>query len=469
MTYTFPHDFMWGTATASYQVEGALHEDGRTPCIWDTFCTLPGAVADGSSGQSACDQYHRYPEDIALMRELGVKAYRLSIAWPRIMPDAGGAINQLGIDHYRRELDALREAGIMPVVTVYHWDLPQYLEDHGGWASRDTALRLADYADVLARELGDRVGIWTTLNEPWCCAYLGYGNGEHAPGVRDYGKALAAVHHLNLAHGLGAQAIRARLGDGANISSVLNLSVNVAETDSEADRAAKRRADLIANEVFLGPMFEGRYDPEIFEATKPYTDWSFVHDGDEERIHQPVQSLGVNFYSTTHVRHRGPEAAGAATDASRLRRNPMPAQDIVEVLPPAGELTAMGWNQEPRGLTTLLTELSERFPGLDLIVSENGSAWDDEVTLDPNAPGGKIVHDPKRVAYLDAHVRAVVDALQSGAKVKGYFAWSLLDNFEWALGYSKRFGIIRVDYDTQERIWKDSALRFRQIVADNAI
>ncbi|MCH4209509.1 glycoside hydrolase family 1 protein [Bifidobacterium sp.] len=478
MTTTFPGDFLWGTATASYQVEGAIREDGRTPSIWDTFCEHPGTVADGSSGEIACDQYHRYPEDIALMHELGVKAYRLSIAWPRIVPNADGAVNQLGIDHYRRELDALREAGIMPVVTLYHWDLPQYLEDHGGWARRDTALRFADYADAIASGLGDRVGIWTTLNEPWCSAYLGYGSGVHAPGVRDYGKALAAVHHLNLAHGLGVQAIRAHLGGTAKVSSVLNLAVNIAQTDSEADMAAKHRADLIANEVFLGPMLEGRYDPEIFEVTKPYTDWSFVHDGDEELIRQPMQSLGVNYYSTTHVRYRdtaaavsaaGGVAASVARPVSPAERNPMPAQDIVEALPPAGELTAMGWNQEPQGLTSLLTELGARFPDLDLFVSENGSAWDDEVTADADEPNGMIVHDPRRVAYLEAHVRAVADAIAAGAKVKGYFAWSLLDNFEWALGYSKRFGIIRVDYDTQQRIWKDSALRLRAIVAHNAI
>ncbi|MCI1219709.1 MAG: family 1 glycosylhydrolase [Bifidobacterium sp.] len=479
MTTTFPEGFIWGTATASYQVEGAIREDGRTPSIWDIFCAQPGTVADGSSGEVACDQYHRYPEDIALMRDLGVKAYRLSIAWPRIVPSVDGAVNQLGIDHYRRELDLLRESGILPVVTLYHWDLPQYLEDRGGWTNRDTALRFGDYADALARGLGDRVGIWTTLNEPWCSAYLGYGSGVHAPGVRDYGKALAAVHHLNLAHGLGVQAIRARLGETANISTVLNLAANIAQTESEADLAAKHRADLIANEVFLSPMFEGHYNPEIFEVTKPYTDWSFVHDGDEEFIHQPVQSLGVNYYSTTHVRYRDATAAAASAVAgvaasvarpvSPAERNPMPAQDIVEGLPPAGELTAMGWNQEPQGLTTLLTELSARFPGLDLFVSENGSAWNDEVSADPAAPNGIIVHDPRRVAYLEAHVRAVADAIAAGAAVKGYFAWSLLDNFEWALGYSKRFGIIRVDYDTQKRIWKDSALRLREIVVRNAI
>ncbi|MBW3091846.1 beta-glucosidase [Bifidobacterium sp. 82T10] len=461
MTIAFPQGFTWGTATASYQVEGAIHEDGRTPSIWDTFCAKPGTISDGSSGEFACDQYHRYRDDIALMKQLGIGAYRFSVAWSRIVPQFGGPVNQTGIDYYLRLLDALREAGIKPVVTLYHWDLPQYLEDRGGWADRDTALRFADYAGALARAFGDRVDTWTTLNEPWCTAYLGYGSGVHAPGIKDFGKALRAVHHLNLAHGLGARAVRAELGDAANVSVTLNLATNVADTDSPADLAAKHRADLIANEVFLGPMLDGHYDPEIFDVTSDVTDWSFVRDGDETIICQPLNSLGVNYYSSSRVRHAKP---GAVAEGAC-----MPAQDIVETLPPTGELTAMGWNQDPRVLHDMLCALSKRYPELDILITENGSAWDDTVSADPAEPNGKIIHDPKRVHYLEEHVRAVADAIAGGARVTGYYAWSLLDNFEWALGYSKRFGIIGVDYATQERIWKDSGKRFARIVRDNAI
>lgn len=400
------------------------------------------------------------------MRELGVGSYRLSIAWPRIVPELDGPVNARGIEHYLRVLDALREAGIKPVVTLYHWDLPQYLQDRGGWANRDTALRFGEYVHAVAQAFGDRVDTWTTLNEPWCSAYLGYGSGTHAPGVADYGQALDAVHHLNLAHGLGVQAVRGALGDAAKVSVTLNLAVNIAASDSQDDLAAKRRADLIANEVFLGPMLEGRYAPEIFEATAQDSDWSCLQDGDLDIIRQPLSVLGVNYYNTTHVKATMPPLPHVSASTGG---NPMPAQEGVTALPPEGELTAMGWNQEPQGLTGLLTELSRRWPDLPLMVTENGSAWEDTVSQDASIEGGAIVHDPQRVAYLDAHVRAVAQAMEQGAHVTGYFAWSLLDNFEWALGYGKRFGIIRVDYATQQRIWKDSALRFRQIIAEQAI
>ena len=462
MTFIFPETFTWGTATASYQVEGAIHEDGRTPSIWDTFCAEPGTIADGSSGEFACDQYHRYPEDIEIMKTLGVGAYRLSISWSRIIPGPDGAVNQAGVDHYVHLLEALRKAGIKPVVTLYHWDLPQYLEDEGGWTNRNTAIRFAQYAKVLAEAFGDLVDTWTTLNEPWCSAYLGYGNGVHAPGIKDYRKALQAVHHLNLAHGMAIQAIRSVLGESARVSVTLNPAVNIPVSDTAEDLAAKRRADLLGNEVFYGPMLEGRYDPEIFDVTAPYTDWPFIRDGDMDIIHQPLQSLGLNYYSTAHVRYSGEGRV-------EVEGHPLPAQGIVETLPPEGELTAMGWNQEPSGLTRLLCELSARYPDLDLVITENGSAWDDEVVADAQYPNGKIIHDRQRVAYLERHVKAVADAIQNGARVTGYFAWSLLDNFEWAFGYEKRFGIIGVDYATQERIWKDSAIRYRQIVRDNAI
>ncbi len=485
VTYIFPQGFTWGTATASYQVEGAIHEDGRTPSIWDTYCAIPGKILDGASGEYACDQYHRYQQDIALMRELGVGAYRFSVAWPRIIPHKGSAVNTAGVDYYNRLIDALLESGIKPVATLYHWDLPQYLEDDGGWPCRDTAYRFADYATVLAKAFGDRVDTWTTLNEPWCTAYLGYGNGGHAPGIKDHAQALAAVHHLNLAHGLGVQAVRAVVGEQARCSVTLNLQVNRPATDSPNDVAAVERADLFANEVFLGPMLEGRYDPRIMEATADLTDWAFVQDGDLVTIHQPLDVLGVNYYSTSTVRHVDSSRPANSSGLSDRHDNAMPAQSNVEVLPPEGELTAMGWNQDPQGLTDLLVSLSRRFPDLELMVTENGSAWDDTVDVDDTVPtvygppasdgnatiavaGGRIVHDQHRVAYLKAHIAALVTAIQEGANVTGYYAWSLLDNFEWAFGYTKRFGIIRVDYPTQERIWKDSARYYQQLATTNS-
>ncbi|OZG50416.1 GH1 family beta-glucosidase [Bombiscardovia coagulans] len=471
--YTFPDNFTWGTATASFQVEGGAHEGGRTDSIWDTYCAVPGNILDSSNGDVACDEYHRYGQDIDLMKELGVGAYRFSVAWPRIVPQADGKINQQGVDYYKKVLDDLRDAGIKPVVTLYHWDLPQYLQNAGGWANRDIAMRYGDYVSSLAHALGDRVEVWTTLNEPWCTAYLGYGNGCHAPGISDYAQALETVHHLNLAHGLGVQAVRAELGESAQVSVTLNLQVTRAASSAAEDLAAKERADLIANEVFLGPMLEGRYDERIIKATSGITDWSFNRSGDMEIIQQPLNVLGVNYYSTVYVRACDPQPEIAPGPSGRPTpgRNPMPAQERVESLAPTGELTDMGWNQEPEGLRDLLLELSERFPGLPLMVTENGSAWQDNVSTDSsslNFTNGKIVHDPKRVAYMDVHLKALADAIESGANVVGYFAWSLLDNFEWSLGYSKRFGIIRVDYETQERIWKDSGLHFREIVRANA-
>lgn len=482
MTVNFPKEFIWGAATAAYQVEGAIHEDGRTASIWDTYCAVPGNIADGSSGAVACDQYHRIDQDIAIMKELGIGAYRFSIAWPRIIPQFQGSVNQKGIDYYSLLVDKLRSAGIKPVATLYHWDLPQYLQDRGGWAWRDTAEYFAQYAAIMAGALGDRVDTWTTLNEPWCSAYLGYGNGAHAPGIRDYNQALRAAHHLNLAHGLAVAAIRSELGAQAICSVTLNLQVNRAASDSEQDMQAKHLADLFGNEVFLGPMLEGKYDPAIMDASAYITDWSFVQDGDEQLIHQPIDVLGINYYSTNTVRwvnsdnntaHERDRHAGA-----------MPAQECVETLPPTGELTAMGWNQDPQGLTDIVMKIAHRYPRLDLMITENGSAFDDVVSKDtgiaavvneqdseslPAIQGGMIVHDPQRVHYLQQHLHALAHAIEQGARVTGYFAWSLLDNFEWALGYTKRFGIIRVDYHTQQRIWKDSARYYQAVIATGAL
>ncbi|MDR1808689.1 MAG: beta-glucosidase [Propionibacteriaceae bacterium] len=463
-TRTFPPDFIWGTATASYQVEGAGREDGRTPDIWDTFCAVPGNIADGSNGSVACDQYHRYPGDIALMRELGVGAYRFSVAWPRIVPAAGGPANPRGLAYYDRLVDALLEAGIRPVVTLYHWDLPQYLQDKGGWPQRDTAFRFADYAGIVAGALGDRVDTWTTLNEPWCVAYLGYGCGAHAPGHKSHPEALAAVHHLNLAHGLGVQAIRAAAGEKAKTSITLNLSMTYPATDQAEDVAAAEQVWRIANGVWLEPELEGHYPEQVFADTAHVSDWSFIRDGDPADICQPLSNLGINYYSPNWVRRiPGAVTPTAAEAGANGWVGPHPGTETIESLPPDGELTAMGWSQHPEGLRDLLVRVAEAYPGLDLVVTENGSAWDDTV-----APDG-LVHDPQRVAYLAAHIEAIGQALDAGVPLKGYFAWSLLDNFEWACGYTKRFGLFYTDYATQNRIWKDTARWYQQLVTTNAV
>lgn len=464
----FPADFLWGSATASYQIEGAATEGGRGPSIWDTFSAVPGAVLNGDTGAVAADHYHRVPEDVAIMRDLGLQAYRLSVAWPRVQPTGSGAWNDEGIAFYVDLVDRLVEAGIAPVVTLYHWDLPQPLEDAGGWTNRATAYLFADYARKLAEVLGDKVTVWTTLNEPWCSAYLGYASGVHAPGRTEPAASLAAVHHLNLAHGLAARAIREVLGEQAQISITLNLHVTRAASDAPEDLAAKAQVDTVANEVFLQPLLEGRYPESVVAQTAGISDWSFVQDGDLDIVRQPIDLLGVNYYSTGRVRRlQGEPPVGDGSPGVDGHKSspvsPWVGCDDVEWLPQPGPHTAMGWNIEPEGLTELLVSLHERYPALPLAVTENGAAFDDEV-----APDGR-VHDVPRVAYLHDHIDAVGAAMDAGADVRGYFVWSLMDNFEWAYGYDRRFGIVRVDYDTCERTLKDSALWYRELLRTRTI
>ena len=460
---TFPTDFLWGAATASYQIEGAVDEGGRGPSIWDTFSHTPGTVLDGDTGDVAADHYHRMVEDVAIMKELGLEAYRFSVAWSRIQPTGRGPANAEGVDFYSRLVDELLAAGIRPVVTLYHWDLPQALEDEGGWTARVTAEAFAHYARILAESLGDRVWMWTTLNEPWCSSFLGYAAGVHAPGRTEPAASLAAVHHLNLAHGLAIRSIREVLGEEARVSATLNLHVTRAASDLPEDVDGKDRIDKVANEVFLQPMLEGTYPERVRADTAHLTDWSFVQDGDLEIIRQPLTVLGVNFYSTGRVR-RLQDPTSVADGAPRpdghgpSPHSPWVGCDAVEWLPQPGPHTAMGWNIEPQGLVDLLLELHERYPALPLVVTENGAAFEDEV-----APDGR-VHDPRRVAYVHDHLEAVGRARDAGADVRGYFVWSLMDNFEWAYGYDRRFGVVRVDYDTLERTWKDSALWYREVV-----
>jgi beta-glucosidase len=458
----FPDDFVFGSATAAYQIEGAVDEDGRGASIWDTFSRTPGAVENGDTGDVADDHYHRLDDDLDLIASLGLNAYRFSIAWPRIQPTGRGPANPAGLAFYERLVDGLISRGVTPVATLYHWDLPQALEDEGGWRNRETAYAFADYARIMAEALGDRVPIWTTLNEPWCSAFLGHGSGEHAPGRKDNAEALTAAHHLNLAHGLGTSALRGVLGDTVQLSVTHNLHV------IRGDAESVRRIEAVGNRIFTGPMLHGAYPADLLDDTRAITDWSFVLPGDLELIHQKIDVLGINYYNTTLV---GP-AAGAADAADSAagaasRASAFPGTDDIPRLDQPGPFTEMDWNIEPSGLLQLLEATRDEFPGLALMVTENGAAFDDVVSVDED--GETRVHDADRVDYLRRHFTAAHRAIRAGVELRGYFVWSLLDNFEWAYGYSKRFGIVRVDYDTQERILKDSALWYRDLIAERRI
>ncbi|RKT19902.1 broad-specificity cellobiase [Streptomyces sp. 1114.5] len=454
----FPAGFLWGSATSAYQVEGATTEDGRTASIWDTFCRTPGKVFQGHTGDVAVDHYHRFREDVRLMAELGLTAYRFSVSWPRVQPAGRGPASQRGLDFYRRLADELLAAGITPVATLYHWDLPQELESAGGWPERATAERFAEYAALTGEALGDRIGQWTTLNEPWCSAFLGYGSGVHAPGRTDPVDALRAAHHLNLGHGLAVTALRGVLPAGAQLSVSLNLHVLRPLTASDADRDAVRRIDAVGNRVFLGPMLEGAYPEDLLADTAHLTDWAFVRAGDEKEIHQPPDWLGVNYYTPTVVSATAEGSAPAREDGhGGGTASPWPGADLVGFHPAPGERTAMGWTVDPSGLHQLLAGLAQRYPQLPLVVTENGAAYPDEVGADGT------VEDPDRTAYLHGHLAAVHRALADGADVRGYFAWSLLDNFEWAYGYDKRFGLVHVDYSTLVRTPKASARWYTRV------
>ncbi len=462
---TFPSDFVFGSATASYQIEGAVHEGGRGPSIWDTFSHTPGTVLNGDTGDVAADHYHRVAQDIAIMRDLGLEAYRFSIAWPRIQPTGFGEPNAAGLAFYSDLVDRLVAAGIKPVVTLYHWDLPQALEDEGGWSNRETAYRFAEYARIVARALGDRVHTWSTLNEPWCSAFLGYASGVHAPGVTDDERALKAVHHLNLAHGLAARAVRDELGADTPISVTLNLHPFLPATDSPQDLEAFRRVNTIGNEVFLQPLLEGRYPADVFADTAHVTDWSFVQEGDLELIRVPIDLLGLNYYDDSVVRHGTPPVGDGNPGADGHKSSehiPWVGADEVEWVQRPGPRTAMGWGIHPEGLTRMLLEIAQRYPGQALAVTENGAAFYDEVT------DGR-VHDQDRIDYLHDHIDAVGEALAAGADIRGYYVWSLLDNFEWAYGYDRRFGVVHVDYPTGTRTVKNSALWYADVIRTRTV
>lgn len=442
---TFPADFVWGAATAAYQIEGAWREDGKGESIWDRFSHTPGKIANGDTGDVACDHYHRYREDIQLMRELSLGGYRFSISWPRVLPAGRGPINPAGLDFYERLVDGLLAAGIQPFATLYHWDLPQALQDKGGWGNRDTACWFADYADVVSRRLGDRVHHWITQNEPWVAALQGHFTGEHAPGLRDLRLALRAAHHLLLSHGLALEPLRDNGGPATQVGIALNLTPCYPASDRSADEEAAQRHDGFVNRWFLEPVLKGRYPEDILElygeqfAPPPAEDLAVIAG--------PVDFLGVNYY-TRAVCQADPEA------------------DILQVAtvrPEGSEYTLMGWEVYPEGLYDLLIRLYREYEVQCLYITENGAAFPDVVD------GERQVRDPRREGYLREHLLQAHRAVEDGVPLRGYFVWSLLDNFEWAFGYSRRFGLIYVDFETQERIIKQSGRWYARVTRENTV
>jgi beta-glucosidase len=458
----FPEGFTWGAATAAYQIEGATDADGRGLSVWDTFSRTPGKVRGGDTGDTACDSYHRYPEDADLLRSLGLSAYRFSVSWPRIFPSGSGQLNQAGLDYYKRLLDALDDRGITAAATLFHWDLPQALQDRGGWAVRDTAHRFAEYASVVAEALGDRVTRWITLNEPLVVTHNGHRIGVHAPGLTDNAVAAAVTHHLLLGHGLGAAAVRAAV-PGAEVGITLNLTpVRVAAEGSlngsaQALERARLVADATHNGVFLEPVLFGRYPEHAPAAILPPAE--LILAGDMETIATPIDFLGVNYYQPEHLR------AGDPDNLRRGEERPMPGIEgnVVHYSPEGMERTPMGWLIDPDGLYELLLRLSKDAPGLPLYITENGCAAEDYVN-----PDGE-VNDLERIKFLHLHLQAAARAARDGASLAGYYVWSLLDNFEWAYGYQKRFGIVYVDFATQQRIPKASSAFMAKVAGENAI
>ncbi len=443
----FPAGFRWGAATASYQIEGAVNEDGRGVSIWDTFVRQPGKIKNGATGDVACDHYHRYAADVALLKQLNLNSYRFSIAWPRIIPDGRGALNQKGLDFYDRLTDALLKKGIEPFATLYHWDLPQKLQDAGGWTNRATVDAFAVYTETVARRLGDRIKHWVTQNEPLVTTFLGHVTGQHAPGVQDLAAALQVSHHLLLSHGRGVQILRANVKKSQ--VGLANVAIYIeAATDKPADTAAAQRYDGMVMRWFYDPLYKGAYPAEVLENYRKLFKKDGllpIQEGDMKTIAAPTDFLGLNYYTRNRV------GAGFEPPAG-IRREP-----------PAGTPTAMGWEVYPPGLYEVLRRVTQDYAPAALYITENGAAYEDTLT-----PAGKVL-DPQRQTYLQEHLRQMHRALADGVPLRGYFAWSLLDNFEWAEGYDKRFGLFYVDYPTQRRILKQSGAWFAQVARRNGI
>jgi beta-glucosidase len=437
----FPDGFLWGVATSAYQIEGAVAADQRGRSIWDTFVHQPGRIHHGDTGDVAADHYHRLEDDLNLMAELDIRAYRFSIGWPRVQPDGKGQLNQAGLDFYRRLLEGLRSRDIEPMVTLYHWDLPQALDDQGGWLNRDTSARFADYAVAMVEEFADNARLWVTLNEPWCSAFLGYYEGRFAPGHRDYSEAYTAVHHLLLAHGLGLAAIR-DVSDTAQVGLTCNLADIAAADERDADAA--RAADMEENRVFLDPVFRGRYPDDSPDLLR---DEQLVHPGDLELISGQLDFYGLNYYIRETV-------AADPDEPNRGWRR----------VPAVGDLTSKGDGVAPDGLNRVLARVKNEYaPDLPIYITESGAAYNDYID-----PEGR-VHDPERIDYLRRHLEAAHAALEAGVDVRGYFVWSLLDNFEWDSGYAMRFGLVFVEYSTQRRIPKSSAHWYRSVIRANEV
>lgn len=440
----FPEGFVWGAATSAYQVEGAVTADGRGTSIWDTFAHTPGTIANGDTGDVAADHYHRYRDDVGLMRELGLTGYRFSVAWPRIFPDGRGRPNPAGLDFYKRLVDELRQAEIEPFLTLYHWDLPQALQDAGGWAHRDTAGRFAEYAHTVAGALGDEVGQWMTINEPWVAAILGNLYGLHAPGNRNLTTALQAAHHLLLAHGEAVGALRAELPASAKVGIALSLTHAEPLGDSQADAEAAVREDGFINRWFLDPLYLGRYPDDLWEW---YGDAvPDIHPTDLATISVPTDFLGINYYFRSVVKY----------DKSSV---PVAAASVV---PPGRPVTALGWEVSPAGLYETLGRVHRDYAPAVILITENGAAYEDRLI------NGR-VDDPERQSYLHRHLHEVHRAIAAGVPVGGYFVWSLLDNFEWSAGYAIRFGLVHVDYATQDRLIKGSGLWYANAARENGI
>ncbi len=439
-TDAFPPDFLWGAATSAYQVEGAVHEDGRAPSVWDRFAARPGATYQGQTGEIATDHYHRMEEDVALMADLNLRAYRFSLSWPRILPQGTGAVNERGLDFYDRLVDALLARGIQPLATLYHWDLPLALQDRGGWLSRDTAYAFADYAEAVARRLGDRVGWWLTHNEPWCSSYLGYAIGVHAPGYYDKQLAVEAGHHILLSHGLAVSRMRPHLSPQAQVGIAIDFYPVYAADDRPETQLAMQQADAFRNRWFLDPVMRGAYPDGLFtgmEVLPPP-----IHDGDLAIISTPIDFLGVNYYSRMLVR---------SSDNN---------QRYEEVkLTPGASYTEMGWEIFPDGLANILTRIHKEYAPKSMVVTESGAAFDDQWD------GEHTVHDQQRVDYLRRHIQTVAEVMRQGVPIKGYVVWSFLDNYEWSEGYRKRFGLVYVDYPTQKRIIKESGHWYASFLA----
>jgi beta-glucosidase len=438
---TFPKSFVWGCATASYQIEGAHDADGKGESIWDRFAHTPGKITDGSTGDVACDHYHLYHTDVDLMRRLGLQAYRFSVSWPRVYPTGQGQVNPAGIDFYDRLVDALLAAGIDPYVTLYHWDLPQTLQDQGGWANRDTIGYFRDYAETVGRRLGDRVKNWITHNEPWVVAFLGNYDGVHAPGLQDLALAMQVAHNVLVSHGEAVRALRATGGPDRKVGITLNLSPMYPASDSAMDIAATLRQDGALNRLFLDPLFLGKYPEDIVALLGPAG--PRVQPGDMDLIRQPIDFLGINNYTRMVVRH---QPGGNAIHTAEA--------------PPRGpghQYTAMDWEVFPDGLYEILTRVKRDYPAIPLYVTENGAAFDDR--LDDGR-----VDDLDRVTYLRGYTAACARAIADGVPLKGYFCWSLTDNFEWGFGFSRRFGIVYVDFATQRRVVKASGYWYRELI-----